>query len=292
LQAALRHPEYHIQLAADDGDTLAGFVLARVVRGEFGWPDAAAILEAIGVEPAAQHRRIGRRLLDGLEAVMRRKGIREVRTQAEWTNDPLLGFLRGTGFSLAPGLILERGWLVSGQPEARPGRRSGAAFPPEPDEEPAGRDDPGAPASPDVAVRSLQDDDLAELVRIDREITGEDRTDYLGHKLDEVLNESAIRVSLIAETEPRPVGFIMARVDFGEYGQMEPVAVIDTIAVDPRLVRQGIGNALLSQLLANMGALRVERVETQVAWDNFELLGFFHHCGFGPSQSLAFGKQV
>jgi hypothetical protein len=36
----------------------------------------------------------------------------------------------------------------------------------------------------------------------------------------------------------------------------------------------------------------VERVETQVAWDNFDLLGFFYRCGFGPSQSLAFAKQV
>ena len=143
-----------------------------------------------------------------------------------------------------------------------------------------------------VPVRSLRPEDLADAVRIDRKITGKDRKDYYRRKFDEALQESAIRVSLVAEVHPRPVGFIMARVDFGGYGQTEPVAVIDTIGVDPDFAGRGIGKALLSQLLANLAALRVERVETQVAPENFDLLGFFYHCGFGPSQNLAFHKHV
>ncbi len=107
LAAALRHPGAHIQLAAEAGGNLAGFVLARIVEGEFGRSDAGVALEAIGIEPALERRGVGRRLLAGLEEVMRRKGIHELVTQAEWTNQPLLGFLGATGFSLAPRQILE-----------------------------------------------------------------------------------------------------------------------------------------------------------------------------------------
>jgi ribosomal protein S18 acetylase RimI-like enzyme len=81
-------------------------------------------------------------------------------------------------------------------------------------------------------------------------------------------------------------------VDFGGFGQTEPVAVIDTMGVDPGFSSQGIGKALLSQLLANLSALRVERVQTQVARENFDLLGFFFRCGFDPSQNLAFHKHI
>ena len=49
--------------------------------------------------------------------------------------------------------------------------------------------------------------------------------------------------------------------------------MIDTIGVDPGFTGAGIGSALLSQLFVNLEALRVERVATVVARDNFGLLG-------------------
>ncbi len=143
-----------------------------------------------------------------------------------------------------------------------------------------------------VPVRSLRSDDLDAIVRIDAKVVGHERRDYLQAKVDEALNESGIRVSLIAEYDGRPAGFIMARVDFGEFGRTESVAVLDTIGIDPTLGGGGIGKALLSQLLANLSALHVETLETQVARENFDLLGFFYHCGFRPSQRLAFDKRV
>jgi ribosomal protein S18 acetylase RimI-like enzyme len=107
LQAALRHPDAHIQLAVEVGGNLAGYLLARIAEGEFGRSDACVVLEEIGIGPAQQRQGVGRKMLNGLEEVMRRKGLNELVTQAEWTNQPLLGFLGATGFSLAPRQILE-----------------------------------------------------------------------------------------------------------------------------------------------------------------------------------------
>ena len=80
----------------------------------------------------------------------------------------------------------------------------------------------------------------------------------------------------------------MARVDFGEFGRIDPTAVLDTIGVDPDYRGQGIGRALISQLLINLMILRVEQVRTEIDWRNRDLLEFLDHCGFRPSQRLCF----
>lgn len=158
----------------------------------------------------------------------------------------------------------------------------------------------GKPPGPDfgplardrVPVRAMKESDLRAIVAIDRRITGRDRSRYFAQKFQEALHESGVRVSLVAERGEGPVGFIMARVDFGEFGRLEPTAVIDTIGVDPEDRDQGIGRALLSQLLANLTSLRVERVRTEVEWRDRELLAFLDHCGFSPSQELCFSRVI
>lgn len=149
---------------------------------------------------------------------------------------------------------------------------------PEPDFGPLARDR--------IPVRAIRESDLAALTALDRRITGRDRAAYFARKLDEALNESDVRVSLLAEIDGEPAGFIMARVDLGAFGRMEPVAVLDTIGVDPERQGQGVGRALLSQLLINLATLRVERIRTEQGWNEHALLQFFDACGFAPGQTL------
>lgn len=143
-----------------------------------------------------------------------------------------------------------------------------------------------------IPVRAMKDSDLGALIKIDRRITGGDRSAYFECKLVEALHESDVRVSLVAEQNGRPVGFIMARVDFGEFGRFEPTAVMDTIGVDPDYRDLGIGRALLSQLLINLSTLRVERIRTEIEWRDRDLLAFFDNCGFKLSQQLCFERVI
>jgi GNAT superfamily N-acetyltransferase len=143
-----------------------------------------------------------------------------------------------------------------------------------------------------ILIRAMRDDDLRALIAIDRRITGRERPEYFKRKLEGSLRESDVRVSLVAEGQEGPVGFIMARVDFGAFGRVEPVAIIDTIGVNPENRDQGVGRALLSQLLINLSTLRVERVRTEVDWRNRDLLAFMDHCGFQPSQELCFDRII
>jgi ribosomal protein S18 acetylase RimI-like enzyme len=94
-------------------------------------------------------------------------------------------------------------------------------------------------------------------------------------------------MSLVAEIDRHPAGFVMARADLGEFGATEPEAVMDAIGVDPRHEREGVATALLAQLTANLGALRAETLRTEVSWNRFGLLSFLDRMGFRPHRRLA-----
>jgi ribosomal protein S18 acetylase RimI-like enzyme len=144
----------------------------------------------------------------------------------------------------------------------------------------------GSLARDRVPVRAMKADDLHALVAIDRRIVGRDRTCYFQRKLAEALQESDVRVSLVAELDGHPVGFIMARVDLGEFGRVESTAVMDTIGVDPEYRNLGVGKALLSQIIVNLRTLRVERLRTEVEWRDHALLSYLERFDFCPSQQL------
>lgn len=299
LTAALRDPSGHIQCAIESDGEFAGFILARVREGEFGREAPAVAFEAIGVAPSARRHGFGRLLMQGLEDIARRKGIDSIQTDASWKTHELLRFLDSTGFSLAPRVVLARP-VDKPLPTARAtALGSGEAVEPIVVERPV-EIDYGASTEPDYAplahdrvpVRSIRKDDLTAVVRIDRKAMGHERTAYFKRKLDEALLDSAISVSLVAEIDGTQAGFVMARMDFGEFGHTEPVAVLDTIGVDPDFAGRGVGTALISQLLANVAGLRVERIETEVAREDFGLLRFLYRLGFEPSDRLVFVKAV
>lgn len=295
LAAALREPALHVQLAATDAQGLAGYVLARLLTGEFGRPQPGLLLEIVGVRPDLREHGIGTQLLAALCDYARRHGATELHTAATWNNHGMLRWLDATGFALAPAQIVD--CAVDGG-RYRPERDDavGAAS----DAQARREIDYGAPAGNDFErlardqceVRAMAPADLREIVRIDRGITGRDRHDYIAARLDEAMSDSAIRVSLCARRDDTVVGYLMARADLGDFGRTEPTAVIDTLGVDPEYAGRGIGHALLSQLFVNLGALKVERIESQLAPSDVPLLGFLYGCGFRPAQRLPFVRGV
>ncbi|HXK54525.1 MAG TPA: GNAT family N-acetyltransferase [Hyphomicrobiales bacterium] len=108
LTAATKDPKGFIYVGAEEDGQLKGFAMVHVLAGEFGAPGEIAVLDAVGVDPAAQGRGIGRALMARVDEVMRDKKISEMHTQADWTDLSLLGFLDAAGFELAPRTILAR----------------------------------------------------------------------------------------------------------------------------------------------------------------------------------------
>lgn len=156
-------------------------------------------------------------------------------------------------------------------------------------------DDFEALARDRVPIRTLIADDLDAIVHIDGQHTGRDRRAYYERKMVEALKETGVRVSLAALVDDHVVGFVMANVDYGEFGIAEPEAVIHAIAVDRDFAGHEIATALLSQLLTNLAALRVERVVTEVDWNSEAMTGlinFLKRRGFRPSARIPLVRRV
>lgn len=295
LAAAMREPTLHAQFAASTSDGLAGYILARVLHGEFGRSDPALRLEMVGVRANERSHGVGKHLFEALVTWAQRHGIRELRTSASWRDSAMLHWLDTMGFELAPLWVLDRDLAI---PLEQADSDDAVSLPP--GQGPGHEIDFGAPQDNDferlardqAEVRSMTPADLREIVRIDRSITGRDRTAYIAGRLGEAMDNSAIRVSLAARLNGAIVGYLMARADLGDFGRTAPVAVIDTLGVDPACARQGVGRALVRQLFANLAALCIERVETVVAPSDPTLPGFFQGMGFASSQRLPFMRRL
>lgn len=139
---------------------------------------------------------------------------------------------------------------------------------------------------PEVLVRRLREEDLEAVIGIDARTTGRRRTEYLRLKISESLARSGICLSLAAEIDGIVTGFLLGRVYYGEFGLVEPAAVLDTLGVHPDFQRRGVGAALLDQLRTDLRGLRVPVLRTEVLWDSPDLITFFHHEGFRPAERL------
>ncbi len=142
---------------------------------------------------------------------------------------------------------------------------------------------PGTLDTDAVPVRALRAADLDAMVRIDQRILGRSRRAYLEPKLRDALAPGALKISLAVEEDGALAGFLLASLYYGEFGLPEPWAVLDTIAVDPERRGHKVGKALVRQLLTNLRGLGIEKVRTEVGWDQLELLTFLAHLGFRPA---------
>ncbi len=142
-----------------------------------------------------------------------------------------------------------------------------------------------------LILRVLCASDGPRLASIDERITGRNRSVWYEGRLKRALEDSDVNVSLGAELDGILVGAILGTVQYGEFGVPEPIAVLDTILVDERHRARGIGSAMLEQLAANLSRLRIERIRTEVGWD--DPLGLFLGThGFALAPRLVLERRL
>lgn len=143
-----------------------------------------------------------------------------------------------------------------------------------------------------VVVRNLRPEDFESVVRVDAKNGGKRRDEYFKVKLAQNLAETGVKISLASELQDCFAGFLLARVYYGEFGEPEHVAVLDTFGVHPEFRRRGIGSALLNQLCTNLGVLGVRSLHTEVGWNNPELITFFQRAGFRPADRFCLDLDI
>ena len=131
-----------------------------------------------------------------------------------------------------------------------------------------------------IVVRNLTPADQEAVIAIDAHILRRRRDEFFRLKLRQSFADTGIAVSLGAESDGLLVGFLLARVYYGEFGTMEKVAVMDVLGVHPDFTGRGVAAGLIDQLRTNLLGLGIKVLQTEVGWDNAELVTFFQRQGF------------
>ena len=141
----------------------------------------------------------------------------------------------------------------------------------------------------EARLRPLKPKDFEAVVEIDRRITGRARRLFFEKRLEAALADSGGFVSVALEDgRGKLIGYSIARVQSGEFGEDRRAAVLDVIGVDPDSRKHRHGTRLLEALTDLARKHGVDELRTQVDWSDGELIQFFANAGFllAPSQVL------
>jgi ribosomal protein S18 acetylase RimI-like enzyme len=127
----------------------------------------------------------------------------------------------------------------------------------------------------DLRVRPVEAADLDQVIAIDAEITGKEKTDYwfeLFYRYG--AGRGRQRLFLVAETAGEIHGFIIGDVRDWEFGS-PPCGWVFGISVRPGSRLAGIATRLLEAICAGFRHAGVDKVRTLIARDNSLVLSFF-----------------
>ena len=107
--AVLLDPRHAINssLVAELDGEVVGFMMGEVYFGEFGIPDASATIEALGVDPAVQHRGVASDLMDQFVVNMKAAGVNKIYTLVNWDDFALERFFSSHRFVPSKRINLE-----------------------------------------------------------------------------------------------------------------------------------------------------------------------------------------
>ena len=135
-------------------------------------------------------------------------------------------------------------------------------------------------ASPNATVRPLRRSDLERVIAIDEAHSGLRRRRFMEQRLIASEQRPDDYVLVGIERGNTLLGFALGRLLYGEYGRIEPVAVLDGIGVDPASQEHGYGHALMAGLVGALRGKGVRKLHSQADWTSHRLLRFFDSLGF------------
>jgi len=135
-----------------------------------------------------------------------------------------------------------------------------------------------------VRIRPATNSDLNDLVSLDKEITGIAKPKYWKEAFARYgVRRRSPRFFLIAESDGRIEGFIIAEVRAWEFGEPQCGWII-AIQVRSKTRLKGVGTQLFEALCDAFRRVGVDKVRTLMARDNHLVLSFFRSQGMmaGP----------
>jgi len=141
-----------------------------------------------------------------------------------------------------------------------------------------------------IQIRTMSLDDLPAIVGIQGAIIQRPVSQTWTSALESEIQLDSSRC-LVAETEGRVVGFIIAQIRYGEFGA-ERSGSLGYVGVSPKVMGQGVGRALAGALFEIFQSEGVEDIYTAVRWDSVDMLSFFKSLGFDRSSFINLRKRL
>lgn len=144
--------------------------------------------------------------------------------------------------------------------------------------------------SQSVEIRAMRTEDLDAVLSIQEQIikqpVSEDWTEQLEGQVANRFNRC-----LVAVSEGQVVGFIMAEIRVGNFGD-DCSGSLGYIGISPQAMGQGIGSSLAEALFEIFKQEGVTIVRTAVKWDSVDMLSFFKSIGFDRSKYINLFKRL
>ncbi len=149
-----------------------------------------------------------------------------------------------------------------------------------------------APEPASIAIRSAQASDLGDIIALDAEVTGMEKTDYWYELFQRYgTGRTRHRLFLVAEAESLVQGFIIGEVRDWEFGS-PPCGWVFGIAVRPHTRLKGLGTRLLDALCEGFRHAGVNKVRTLTDRDNSLVLSFFRSQGMMAAPVIPLEKDL
>ena len=137
----------------------------------------------------------------------------------------------------------------------------------------------GTKTEPEIEIRTIQSDDLDQVIALDAAITGIQKTDYwyeLFHRYG--IRGGQQRHFLVGARGNQVLGYVIGEVRDWEFGST-PCGWVFGLAVHPDARQSGLGSRLLDAVCDGFRRAGVRTVRTLLARDNNLILSFFRSQG-------------
>ena len=144
----------------------------------------------------------------------------------------------------------------------------------------------------ELRVRPIEATDLGQIIAIDAEVTGLEKTDYwydLFHRYGG--GRTRQRLFLVAESRDAIQGFIIGEIRDWEFGSA-PCGWVFGLSVRPNARLAGVGARMLAAICDGFRHAGVNKVRTLLARDNGLVLSFFRSQGMMAAPFIPLEKTL
>ncbi len=129
-------------------------------------------------------------------------------------------------------------------------------------------------------IKPLSAQDLEPVIAIDSAIAGTSRRGFFEKRLAAALKQPGEYIYVGLHDEGKLVGYALARLVAGEFGQPGARASFDAIGVDPNHQGRGAGKQLLQAFLDKMALTGAEEAWLEVRESNVGAIKLYQALGF------------